>query len=313
MDTGNIMKNNLKFLAIFSLALIVLLAACQVQVTPTSSATAQVSHPTPIPLPTLAEETATTAPTEAAGPAKDPSPTPTAQDADTAKALETAHAYFDALAGNNPQAASEKISTFSLILQSFTRADAADELQKLMQAGTAWSGLEVKDTQRFDADTILVHVLYQLTSKDPKTGKNTTTQKDELWPIRNENGEWLYNRGNLIDFKTLSNPDQITAGLRMKPVQITRYSDHLDLSFLVQNTTNEPIALGQSNEILAQLKFKNHTVDADKQVLVFDRLRSYPDATIHFAGLFSEYPQSAVVRQWKNYRVAPWYTFQFDD
>jgi hypothetical protein len=96
-------------------------------------------------------------------------------------------------------------------------------------------------------------------------------------------------------------------------VQMRRYSDHLELSFLVQNTTNDPITLGQSNEILAQLKFKDHTVDADKQLLVFDRLHSYPVATIRFSGLFPEYPQVVTVRQWKNYKVAPWFSFQFND
>jgi hypothetical protein len=307
------MKNKIKLLVIFSLAVIVTFSSCQVRLTPTGPAVTQASHPTPIPLPTLAEDSATETPTPVAAPVNAPTPPSAAQDAEIAKVLKTVHAYFSALENNDAQGASDNISTFSLILESLTRGDASDELLKLMQAGTTWSNLEVKEVQRFNEDTFLVHVLYQVSSKDPKSGKNTIAQKDELWPVRLENGEWLYNRKNLIDFKTLSNHDQSTAGLRMKPVQITRYSDHLDLSFLVQNTTNEPIALGQSNEILAQLQFKDKKVDADKQVLAFDRLRSYPNAIIRFSGLFADYPQSVIVRQWKNYRVAPWFSFRLDD
>jgi hypothetical protein len=128
-----------------------------------------------------------------------------------------------------------------------------------------------------------------------------------------ENNRWLYNRNNLIDFHSLTMDEQTMAGLRVRPVRLARYSDHMALTLLVQNTTNDTIVLGQTNEILAAFTFKDQTVEAVKKQMIFQRLRSYSDATIEVKGLFTSYPERVIIRQWKNLKVAPWYDFKFSN
>jgi hypothetical protein len=192
-----------------------------------------------------------------------------------------------------------------------TRSDGAVELQNEMQAGTEWSNLQVQETQTFSDTTHLVHVTYTLTTKDAKTGKTSPANMDELWPVTVENNHWLYNRNNLIDFHSLSIDEQTMAGLRMRPVRLARYSDHMALTLLVQNTTNDPIVLGQPNEILAAFTFKDQTVEAVKKQMIFQALRTTSDATIEVKGLFTTYPDQVIIRQWINLKVAPWFDFKF--
>lgn len=235
-----------------------------------------------------------------------PTAVPTAT---TDNAVKTVQAYFDALQKQDFTAASKQISSFSLLIAQMTNGDAADALKA---QAAQWSGLQVKDAQTFDDNTVLVHVLYQLTTKDAKTGKDTVTPMDELWPVRLEVGKWLYNWNNIIDFHTLDVQQQSTAGLLIMPLQLIRYSDHIALKMLVQNSTNEPIVLGQTNEVMAAFHFGDKVVEGDQSTrLIFDSLRSYPNTIINVKGLFTSYPDSVVIRQWKNVKVAPWFTFQF--
>ena len=81
--------------------------------------------------------------------------------------------------------------------------------------------------------------------------------KDELWPMRFENGAWRYNWNNLIDFRTLDARSQTMNGITIMPVQINRFSDRVQLAMLVQNRTNETIVFGQVNEILGTFILAN--------------------------------------------------------
>jgi hypothetical protein len=128
-----------------------------------------------------------------------------------------------------------------------------------------------------------------------------------------ENNRWLVNRNNLIDFQSLAVDEQTMAGLRVRPVQMARYSDHMALTLLVQNTTNDTIVFGQTNEILAAFTFKDQTVEAVKNQMIFQRMHSYSDATIEVEGLFTSYPEQVIIRQWKNLKVAPWFDFKFSN
>ena len=98
----------------------------------------------------------------------------------------------------------------------------------------------------------------------------------------------------------------------MTPTQITRYPDRYRLGLFVQNRTNDTIVLGQPNEILALFTFGDQTVEAEKDQLVFERLKTYPDAGIEVKGEFPDYPDQVDIRKWKNYNVAPWYSFSLD-
>ena len=71
----------------------------------------------------------------------------------------------------------------------------------------------------------LVHVTYTLTTQDAKTGETSQASMDELWPVMFENNRWLYNRNDLIDFHSLTMDEQTMAGLRVRPVQLARYSN----------------------------------------------------------------------------------------
>jgi hypothetical protein len=231
----------------------------------------------------------------------------------TAPAIQGLMAYFDALqAGDSAQAAA-LTSTYSLMVDAMTRNDWAADLHTQMEQGTKWSGLQVAGAEKIDAHTVLVHVTFQLAKKDSKTGAVTQTSQDEQWPMRRDagSGQWLYNRGNLIDFRAVDVPAQTTAGLLVQPLRLVRYSDHLSLVFLAQNRTNEAIVLGQTNEVLATFVFGDQKAEATQTRLIFDRLRSYPSTAIDVPGLFRSYPDSVEIRRWKNTTVPPWFVFQF--
>lgn len=300
------MKKSILYLIAAGLVGMLLLSACQAADPVVVSASVPSQTPSPIPLPTDAALEATSTP----APLITPSATPSVS---TDPAVKTVKDYFSALQNQDYKAAADLYSTFSLTVDGLTPGDGGDELHTQMQAGTAWSGLQVKEAQPFTDHTILVHVTYTLTSLDVKTGKSVDTLKDELWPVRFENNQWLYNRNNLIDFRTLSMSDQSTAGLNIKPLQLQRYSDRMRLTMMVQNKTNDPIVLGQANEIMAALVFKDKQVEAEKQQLIFQRLRTYSKVSIDVKGLFSAYPDGAIIRQWKNLQVAPWFTFRFSE
>jgi hypothetical protein len=299
-----------KYLTLLSITLLAVfaLAACQsaVATVPAASNTSTANS--------SAASTQTAVPTDHPTVAATAVPTaasPTQSSADLA--VKTVKDYFAALQSADFKSASGLLSNFSLTVDGMTRGDGAAELQALAAQGAKWSDLQVKDTQVSDEKTILVHVLYQLAGKDPKTGAVSTAQKDELWPVRLENSKWLYNRNNLIDYHTLDVDSKTTSGLTVKPRQLTRYSDHMRLSMLVQNGTNEAIVWGQTNETIAVFTFGSQQVEADKTRLIFDSLRSYPEATIDLKGYFQTYPDSVVLRQWKNIKTAPWYTFQLSE
>ncbi len=247
-----------------------------------------------------ATATPTLVPTEASTSTPTPTPDP------TAGAVKAAQDYTAALQKGDFTSASKLISAFSLMVARMTTGDAADALA---QQKTKWSGFQVKDGQVFDDHTILVHVLYQLTSPDPKTGKDVTASKDELWPFRLEYKQWLYNWNNVIDFKTLGFDSQFTAGLTLTPLQLTRYSDRISLTVLAQNSSNESIVIGQTNQILATFHFGDQVVDATQTRYVFERMRSYSSVTIEVKGLFTSYPESVEIVKYKDYKVAPWFTF----
>ena len=160
-----------------------------------------------------------------------------------------------------------------------------------------------------DDRTILVHVAYQLSSKDAKTGQTVATAMDELWPFRLESKKWLYNWANIIDFKTLGFEYKQTAGLTLAPLQLTRYSDKIRLTVLAQNSTNESIVIGSANQVLATFHFADKDVQAENTRYILNSLRSYTNVTIDAKGLFTSYPASVDIVQYKNVKVAPWFTF----
>ena len=295
-----------KTIVIFvSIATLVLLASCQLgsrvakntgaEITQTSNAAEATLTVTPIPAPTLTATSDVTA-----TPTKDPS----LQAAET-----TVENYFTDLKSGDFSGASQLVSDFSLMVNSMTAGDVASALTQQSLDGTVWSGLQIKDSQVFDDKTVLVHVVYQLASVDAKTGKNNTAAQDELWPVRLENGKWLYNWTNVIDFKTLGLDYKQTDGLTIAPLQITRYTDKLRLSVMAQNSTNDPIIIGQTNQILATFHFGDQSVDATDTRYYFDRLRTYENVNIDVPGLFTSYPDSVDIVKYKDYNVAPWFTF----
>ena len=264
--------------------------------------------PIPLPAGTQVEAPAATATPEATATSAVVPPTPTID-----PAVQTVKDYFAALQNKDYKTAVDLTSTFSLTVDGMTRGDGANELQNKMQAGAEWSNLQVQEMQTFSNTTHLVHVTYTLTTKDVKTGQSSQASMDELWPVSFENNHWLYNRNNLIDFHSLTVDEQSTAGLLMRPIRLARYSDHMTLTLMVQNITNDPIVLGQTNEIMAAFTFKDQTVEAVKKQMIFERLRTYSSATIEVKGLFSSYPEQVIIRQWKNLKVAPWFDFKFSN
>jgi hypothetical protein len=291
---------------LFSLLILVLFAALAAGCK-TSQPTAVPTIP-PVHLPTNppVQRTVAATPTPAASPTPLlPSPTP------LEPAVKVVQDYFAALEKGDNDGAAQLYSNFSLMVDQVTRGDASGALRKQMTNGTKWSALEVLGVKTFNDRTVLVHVRYQLTTKDAKTGQPVETKPDEDWAVRQESGQQRINRGGLIDFETLEIPQQTTAGLTVKPLQLSRYTDHLTLTLLVQNQTNDPIVLGQANEVLATFQFGDQQVQANPVRYIFDHLRSYPNTTLTINGLYAVYPDGVIIRQWKNVKTDPWYTFSF--
>lgn len=239
-----------------------------------------------------------------------PFPTRTPEPQDPLK--ETVQAYFAALEAKDSTKAAALLSSYSLMVSKITRSEAASQLQARFARGDGWSGLEVQENRPLDDTTTLVHVVYQLETKDDKTGETSKAAKDEWWPLRNENSQWYYNLDNLINFRTLEVSAQTTGGLTIKPRQLTWYSDQIRLTMLAQNQTNDSIVLGQKNEVLASFVFAGQKVEAEQAQFIFNRLRSYPEIELVVKGNFDAFPDGVVIRQWKNVKTAPWYTFDFN-
>jgi hypothetical protein len=309
------MKKSICLLIPFLLAAAFLFSACQVP-PPTASAPVRTATlpPTPIPLPEITDTPAD--PVSTATAAVQPTPSSAAADLAGDPAVQAVQAYFQALQDKDAQAAAALVSNLSLTIDNLTRDDLANELNKQFQAGAQWSDLQVKEVRPLTDKIRLVHVSYNLTSPAVQSGQAAATPAaaamDELWPVSLVNNQWRYNRNNLIDFHTLSLADQTTQGLRIKPVQLARFSDHLRLTLLVQNTTQDTIILGQTNEIMAAFTFGDQQVEAVKQRLIFAPLRTYPQVTLEWKGFYPNYPDGVSIRQWTTVKTAPWFTFNFN-
>ena len=240
----------------------------------------------------------------------------------TASAEAAARAYFAALQNKDFSGASQLVSVFSLSLAQMTRSDAADKLASLSKAGTTWSALQIVSSQVFNDSVILVHVTYQAgstatatatsSSKTSATPAAASQTKDELWVFRLENGQWLYNWNNLIDYQTLVVSSQVREHITIKPTQLVRYSDRIELHFYMQNWTSNVIYFVQPYDSLAVFHFGDTEVEADKSTpIVISGLRTSFDEVIVVKGLYTSYPTWVEIKKWKGYYPNPWYTFQF--
>ncbi len=240
----------------------------------------------------------------------------------TAGAESAAQAYFAALVSKDFSSASRLVSIYSLSYAQLTRSDAASNLLALSKAGTAWSDLKVVGSQVFSDGLILVHVTYRQanTSATATVTAATATPaasqdsglKDELWPFKLENGAWLYNWNNLIDTKTLDVQSQTAYHITVKPTQLVRYSDRIELHFMMQNQTSDVMYFVQPYDSLALFHFGDQEVEAEKSTtIVVSGLRTAFDETIVVKGLYASYPTWVEIRKWKGYAVNPWYSFQF--
>ncbi len=286
--------------------------------------------------------------TQPAGAASSPTPQPTVRPAIKVKpsptiaptvdvekaraegAQQAVRDYFAALEKEDFAQAANQLSTFSLMVAEITHGDAAAALNKMKAGGARWSGLQIMGSSDFNEQTMLVQVRYTLTTKETNnsaakgssavenqgkdSGANPGGEKqetrNELWPVREENGAWRYNWNNLIDYRALQAADQTMNGVTVKPVQLRRYSDRTQLVMLVQNRTTSPVVFGQVNEILGTFHFGDQAVEAEKTRYIFNPLRSARDVILEAKGLYEQYPDSIEIRRWKNYNVKPWYVFE---
>jgi hypothetical protein len=257
---------------------------------------------------------ATAAPTATETPAPTNTPAPTATTvSQTDIAMQTAQDYSAALVKGDFGAASKDVSAFSLLASKITAGDVVTALTEAKQKGAAYSDFKFDSAQTITDNTILVHVTYTLASVDIKTGKTTQTTQDEQWPFRLENKHWLYNWGNIIDYKTLTATAKLTNGLTVTPLQLTRYSDKIRLTVLAQNSTTESIVIGQPNQVLATFHFADKSVDAVNTRYILDSYRSYTDINIDVMGLYTTYPDSVEIVKYKTTTAAAWYTFALSD
>ena len=257
-----------------------------------------------------ARQTATATTEPKASKTPQPTLTPTSP-ADLA--MQAAQDYFAALQKADFGAASKLVSAFSLRTGNITAGDVAAALTAQQAQGAAWSSLEVLGSQAFNSDTFLVHVRYQMTTRDAQTGQSVETTLDEQWPFRLENGKWLYNWTNLIDFKSLGGEAKLANGLTIKPLQMTRYADKIRLTLLVQNGTGEAIVIGTGNQRLGIFHFGDQTVESTPQRYILDAWRSYTDVTVDAQGLYASYPDAVELVKSKTSSAPAWFTFGLVD
>ncbi len=278
--------------ALLMTALVLLLAACQFQMggqaapagsnntTPTLATPKPSNTPRPTPTP---RPSATTAPTTAP----------------FAAAEAAAGALGAALGKGDANAAAGLLSSYGLMVANKTSGDYTAQLKADGEKAVI-SGFKILDSKQATEDTVLVHVSYT-------QGKDTA--RDELWPFRQENGAWLYNLENIIDFHTLTVDPQTTNGITFIPLRLLRYSDHVRLELTGQNRTNELIVFGQVNETLAIFHFSGKDVPAEKTHLVLNPLRTTPGLALDAKGYFETYPTAIDIRIWRDYNVKPWFSF----
>ena len=253
--------------------------------------------------------TATTVPTET----EEPTATvdPVQRELDAAKMVVTS--YFDAVVDGNSEEAADYLSRFSLVVFEMTRDDAVEALQTQKTDGVKWSGLEIKEAELFTDNTVLVSVAYTtetpVEDDDAEEGAMLEVPVEEVWAVRLENGEWLLNWNNLIDFKTMSASARSINNVTVLPTELLRFTDHMELQMLIQNRNNETVVFGQTNETLGTFYFGNDTVIAEDTRCVLVALRSTSDCVLKINGLYEEYPDQVEIRKWKSYDVDPWYTF----
>jgi hypothetical protein len=249
-------------------------------------------------------------PTPTIAPTDTPAPTPTVVTASDL-AASAAQKYFGFLQSGDFTSAAGMTSNLSRFAFKLSTTGIASTLTAEQQAGAAWSNFQVVGTQQFNATTTLVHVTYTLATKDAKTSQVTQIMKDELWPIVLENGSWLYNWNNIIDFNTLTTvPYQAANGLTVTLLQLARYTDHMTLTLMAQNNSNDAIVIGSANQILATFHFGSQSVDAANTQYVVDRMRGYSNIDVIVPGLFTSYPTSVELIKYKNYPTEkPWFTF----
>ncbi len=254
-------------------------------------------------------------PTSTTTPAPTSTPEPTATSpSPTAGAVQAAQEYFAALQSGDFSAASKLVSSFSLLADRLTASDVVDALTQQKSAGAAWSNFQVVGSQVFTDNTVLVHVTYQLSSVDAKTGKTVQSSVDEQWPFRYENSRWLYNWTNIIDFETLDSSAKLSNGLTITPLQLTRYSDKIRLTVLAQNSTAQAIVIGgTTNQLLGAFHFGSQTVEAVNTRYILDSYRSYTNINIDAPGLFTSFPDAVELVKYKSTTAAPWFTFALAD
>jgi hypothetical protein len=275
------------------------------------------AQPSPAPATSAPAAAPTKAPTTPPQPTAVPTAVPEPTSAETAaassaldEAKKTAQEYAAALQSGDFAAASKQLSSFSLTSAQMTAGDAADALAALKSKGAAWSNFQVGDAQEFSPKTVLVHVTYDLAGKDSKSGEVTKTAMDEFWPVRFDMDGWHYNWNNLIDFKTLDVQERLVSGNTVKPLALSRYSDRIVLTLLVQNASSEAVVWGLSpSETVSTFYFGDKVIEGEKERVIFDTLRSYPDTHVTVKGLFTSFSDKVELRKFKNTTTAPWFTF----
>ncbi len=268
------------------------------------------------------QQSGTIVPTATATPRPTATSTPTATPV-SAAAEASAKAYFAALQGKDFSAAAQLVSVYSLTFTEMVSSDVIDQLTAESQAGTTWSDLQIVGSQVLSDSMILVHVTYRTgaaatpvatatgTSQSSTTAQDTN-QKDEWWPFKLENSQWRYNWNNLIDYKTLDLDAQTANHITIQPTMLVRYSDRIELHFMMQNKTSDVVYFVQPYDSLAVFHFGDQSVEADKShSIVVSGLRTSFDEVIVVKGLFTSYPDSVEIKKYKGYYPNPWYTFQF--
>jgi len=254
----------MKRLSSFLLFLVVLavgVSACQsgaAQVAPTATA-----RPTMTRLPTLPSTPVPTATV---------TPTPPA-----ARAAQVLGLYLEAVRSEDFITASEWLSDFSLLVPGLSRRQVRNLLADRSAQGQRLLRYRLGRSQEIDARTTLIAVTLSMAGEEK--------EREELWALRLEDGDWRVNWERLIAYEVFAVADKSYDDVVIKPVQLLRYTDRTRLELMVQNLSGQTVTWGGKGMTNAVFYFGDQKVAVTGAAYQFNPRRGY-DVAVEAPGLY---------------------------
>ncbi len=224
--------------------------------------------------------TATARPTMTRLPTLPPTPVPTATVTPTppaARAAQVLGLYLDAVRDEDFLTASEWLSDFSLLVPGLSRRQVRNLLADRSAQGQRLLRYRLGRSQEIDARTTLIAVTLSMAGEEK--------EREELWALRLEDGDWRVNWERLISYEVFAVADKSYDDVVIKPVQLLRYTDRTRLELMVQNLSGQTVTWGGKGMTNAVFYFGDQKVKVTGAAYQFNPRRGY-DVAVEAPGLY---------------------------